>query len=305
MKTEAPGKHFRTGLSLPDLIRMFPDEQTATEWFEFIIWPDGRRCGKCGSARTAPAKHRTMPYWCSECRSFFSVRTGTVLQRSNVPLQKWAIAVYLCVTNLKSVSSMKLHRDIGVSQKTAWHMLHRIREAWRLPDGNFEGPLEVDETYIGGKKDPAIKGRGPVGKTAVIGVRDRATGQVRAEVPGAVNKRITHAFIARHSVPGAAVFTDEARIYTGLPNHAAIAHSVGEWVNGLVHTNGIESCWSLLKRAHKGTFHKLSPKHLHRYVREFAAMRNMRDMDTVDQMALTVRRMVGKKLPYRELTGEE
>lgn len=152
MSHNAPGKHDRDGLSLLDMMEMFPDEVAATAWFESIVWPTGRACGKCGSLKTRTAgNHKTMPYWCSDCRSYFSVRSGTPLAKSNVPLRKWAIAIYLCLTGLKSVSSMKLHRDLKVTQSTAWFMLHRIREAW-MPKlaaaggAPYGGPAEVDVT---------------------------------------------------------------------------------------------------------------------------------------------------------------
>lgn len=152
--TKAPSKAHRDGVTLLELFEMFPDEETATKWFEDEFWSEGRRCGKCQSERTRPVKSgKPMPYWCTNCRSYFSVRTGTAIARSNVPLRKWAIAIYLCLTSLKSVSSMKLHRDLGVSQPTARFMLHRIREAWagEVEDG-FSGSVEADETYIGGKR---------------------------------------------------------------------------------------------------------------------------------------------------------
>ena len=123
------GKSHRKGIDLIEMFAMFPDEEAAILWFEAVIWPEGRYCPKCGSKRTGSASHKKMPYWCTDCRSYFSVKTGTVLQNSKVPMQKWAIAIYLCLTNLKGISSMKLHRDIGVTQDTAWFMLHRIREA--------------------------------------------------------------------------------------------------------------------------------------------------------------------------------
>lgn len=179
MIQKAPGKSYREGITLLELMAMFPNEEKATKWFENIIWPEGRCCGKCHSENTREVpKAKPMPYWCTDCRSYFSVRTGTSIARSNVPLQKWAIAIYLCLTNLKSVSSMKLHRDIGVSQPTAWFMLHRIREAWRQDsDGGFDGPVEADETYFGGlrrnmsnAKRKELTGRGPVGKAAVTGL---------------------------------------------------------------------------------------------------------------------------------------
>ena len=155
MAKKAPGKAHREGITVVEMIDMFQTEEAATAWFESVVWPDGERyCGKCGSTRTREVPNaKPMPYWCTDCRSYFSVRTGTPLARSNVPLRKWAIAVYLCLTSLKSVASTKLARDIGVKQSTAWFMLHRIREAWGTGSGGpFDGPVEVDETYIGGRK---------------------------------------------------------------------------------------------------------------------------------------------------------
>ena len=181
MPSKAPGKAHREGLTLVQMMEMFPTEEAATEWFESVVWPDGRHCGKCGSVNTREVPNaKPMPHWCTDCRSYFSVRTGTPIARSNVPLRKWAIAIYLCLTSLKSVSSMKLHRDIGVSQPTAWFMLHRIRQAWAGDDDDqLGGPVEVDETYFGGKREnmplrkrKTLTGRGAVGKTAVIGMKD-------------------------------------------------------------------------------------------------------------------------------------
>ena len=154
MAKKAPGIAHREGITIVELMDMFPTEEAATEWFESVVWEDGRYCPKCGSVETKEVpKAKPMPYWCKGCRSYFSVRTGTPMARSNVPLRKWATAIYLCLTSLKSVSSMKLKRDIGVSQPTAWFMLHRIREAWGTNDDEpFDGPVEVDETYMGGKR---------------------------------------------------------------------------------------------------------------------------------------------------------
>ena len=145
MAQKAPGKAHRKGLTLIQLMEMFPTEEAANNWFESVLWINGRCCGKCGSVRTTQATHKYMPYWCSDCRSYFSIRTGTPMANSKVPLRKWAIAIYLCLTSLKSVASMKLGRDIGVSQPTAWFMLHRIREAWANghSDSDYSGPVEV------------------------------------------------------------------------------------------------------------------------------------------------------------------
>ena len=171
MAHRAPGKAHREGMTIIELMEMFSTEEAATEWFEKVRWAGRRCCGKCGSENTREVPNaKPMPYWCTGCRSYFSVRTGTALARSNVPLRKWAIAIYICLTSLKSVSSMKLHRDIGVSQRTAWFMLHRIREAWSVEtdNGPYDGPVEVDETYVGGLEhnskrcaDPTFLSRSP------------------------------------------------------------------------------------------------------------------------------------------------
>ena len=313
MAKKAPGKAHREGLTIVELCDMFPTEELATAWFEDVIWPNGRHCPKCGSLRTREASHAKMPYWCSDCRSYFSVKTSTAMQRSKIPLRKWAIAIYLCLTSLKSVSSMKLQRDIGVSQPTAWFMLHRIREAWGGDgEGPFDGPVEFDETYVGGKrqnmskaKRKTLTGRGAVGKTAVVGAKDRATNKVSAQVVEATDSATLHDFVADNAEPGVVVYTDDAAAYEGIPNpHESVKHSVSEYVNGMAHTNGIESFWSMLKRAHKGTFHKISPKHLQRYVSEFAGKHNIRDSGTLAQMRDTVARLVGRNLLYRDLVSD-
>ena len=314
MARKAPGKAHREGVTLVELMDIFPTEEAATTWFESVVWEDGRYCPKCGSTETKEVPNaKPMPYWCKGCRSYFSVRTGTPMARSNIPLRKWAIAIYLCITSLKSVSSMKLHRDIGVSQRAAWFMLHRIREAWG-EDGDeepFDGPVEVDETYIGGKrknmsnakrKELAGTGRGAIGKTAVVGMKDRDTNQVRAEVVTETNGETLQDFVEENTEEDATVYTDEAAAYKGIDReHEAVKHSVSEYVRGQAHTNGIESFWSMLKRAHAGTFHKISPKHLDRYVREFAGKHNHRDSGTLIQMRDTVARLVGRNLLYRDL----
>ena len=315
MAHRAPGKSHRKGMTIVQLMDMFPTEEAAMEWFESVVWPDGRHCPKCGSLRTREASHKKMPYWCSDCRSYFSVKTGTAMQASKIPLRKWAIAVYLCLTSLKSVSSMKLQRDIGVSQPTAWFMLHRIREAWGGEgEGPFDGPVEVDETYFGGKrrnmsnsqrKELAGTGRGAIGKVAVVGAKCRTANKVRAEVVEATDKATLQDFVAESADDGATVFTDDAAAYEGMPfDHESVKHSVSEYVNGMAHTNGIESFWSMLKRAHKGTFHKISPKHLQRYISEFAGKHNVRQSGTLAQMRNTVAQLVGRNLLYRDLIAD-
>ena len=314
MGQKAPGKSHREGISLIELAEMFPDETTATEWFESLIWPDGRHCPRCGNTETTEAsKTSGLPYWCPACRRAFSVKIGTTLERSRVPLRKWAWAVYLYVTSLKGVSSMKLHRDLKVTQKTAWFMLHRLREAWGESDSlpPFSGPVEADETYIGGKrknmpnhKRKELTGRGAVGKTAIVGTKDRASNKVAARPLPATSSPHTAGFVAEHTKIGATVYTDEAAAYNALKpwfDHETVNHGDSEYVRGQAHVNGMESFWSLMKRGYHGTYHHMSPKHLDRYVAEFSGRHNVREADTADQMAQLVAASVGKRLMYRDL----
>lgn len=232
------------------------------------------------------------------------------MQSSKLPLSDWAIAFYLYSTNLKGVSSMKLHRDLGITQKAAWHMAHRIREMYDINTfGGFEGPVEVDEAYIGGKDRnrhewQVQEGRGPKGKTPVIGMKDRASGRVEAEVVETTDKHTLQGFIAVNTEVDATVYTDGAKAYEGMPRkHEAVDHSVKEFVRGQAHTNGIESFWAMLKRGYIGIYHQFSEKHLHRYVNEFAGRNNLRPLDTEDQMAAMIGGGVGKRLRYKDLIG--
>ena len=309
----APGKSHRNGISLSELFAMFPDDATAERFFVESRWPNGAACPHCGSLNVqSGTTHKTMPFRCRDCRKFFSVRVGTAMADSKLGYRTWVIASYLVTTSLKGVSSMKLHRDLGVTQKTAWHLAHRIRQAW-ADNGDFPlgGPVEVDETYVGGlakNRHISERDRGvpPPEKAPVVGVKDRTTGEVRARVIARADGSTLRGFVRENAQPGAQVYSDGHAAYTPLEGeykHKAVQHSVGSYVIEQAHTNGIESFWSMLKRGYVGTFHHMSPKHLDRYVSEFAGRHNQRPLDTIDQMRAVVRGLVGKRLQYRELTG--
>jgi len=299
-------------MSLRELFTLFPDDETAEDWFVENRWGDTPACPHCGSVNVqCGAAHKTMPFRCREkgCAKRFSVRTGTAMEASNLGYQTWAIALYLATTSLKGVSSMKLHRDLGITQKSAWHLSHRIREAWqhnRPP--SFAGPVEADETYIGGKEhnkhaSKRLGVRGTAGKVAVVGVKDRETGQVSAAVVQSTDGPTLKPFVRSRIAQEADVYTDDHGSYRGLENHETVQHSIGEYVNGQAHTNGIESFWSMLKRGYYGTYHRISPKHLDRYVSEFAGRHNQRPLDTIDQMRAIWRGLTGKRLRYDDLTA--
>ena len=311
MAKNAPGRHFRQGVSLVEIIRHFPDDRTAHSWFAAIRWPNGPRCPRCGTDNVLTGTaHRSMPYRCRPCRRYFSVKTGTVMESSNLGCQTWAVAIYLLATGLKGQSSMKLHRDLGLTQKTAWHLAHRIRKTFSSPQGLFGGPVEVDETFIGGKRRnmPLWKrkqrgGRGPVDMAIVAGAKDRKTRTVAAEVVPNLESLTLKTFVRESAAPGATVYTDTAGDYMKMKDfeHHTVSHSTGEYVRGQAHTNGIESFWSMLKRGYIGTYHRMSRKHLSRYVDEFAGRHNLRNADTVAQMKTMAAGFLGKRLRYADL----
>lgn len=311
MGQKAPGKSYRKGLSLVEVIQQFSNEQEAERWFTDTRWPDGPICPFCDSKDGVMERknHKPQPYRCRTCRKDFSVKTGTLMHGSKLSLGTWAVAYFLFTTHLKGVSSMKLHRDLGVTQKTAWHLAHRIREVWQEKQDPFVGPVEVDETYMGGKErnkhaNKKMKaGRGPVGKTAVIGAKDRESNRVSADVIEGTDGETLKGFVVETAREGATVYTDDHAGYHGMQgfDHESVKHSVGEYVRDQAHTNGIESFWAMLKRGYEGTYHKMSVKHLGRYVGEFAGRHNDRSSDTIDQMRHMVQDVGGKRLRYQDL----
>lgn len=298
-------------LSVVQVMRMFPDDEACIKWLEKTRWGGKPVCAHCKSGeRVSRPKSKPHTYWCGNCRKNFTVTTGTILHSTKTPLPNWIYAIYSVMTARKGVSAMQLSKELGVQYRTAWYMLHRIREA-SGGEITLSNIIEMDEAYIGGKErnkhaDKKLNaGRGPVGKVAVIGARERG-GKTVAQPVANANMETATGFASTHVEAGSTVFTDDSGIYNGLPfAHDSVNHSAGEYVRGEVHTNGMESVWAVFKRSLHGTWHHVSKKHLPRYVNE-ATMRlndgNVR-RDTINRMEDLAKNIEDRRIAYKDLTA--
>jgi transposase-like protein len=302
----------KSTISTFQLFEMFPDQETARTYLEGRLWPNGPRCPVCGLGERITERAGGF-YRCNQCKEDFTVRTGTIFERSHVPLHKWIYAMYLLVTARKGISSMQLAKEIGITQKSAWFVLRRLREACGDKLEKLQGIIEIDETYVGGlekNKHESKKlkaGRGTVGKTAVLGMRERGGRTIAMPIANTDKETIQDAII-QNVAAGSMLNTDEALAYSGIAKksfkHEAVNHSAGEFVRDDVTTNGIESVFAVMKRGLIGVYHHASPKHLGRYVDEFAFRLNEGNVKnhTMTRLDSFVDGVAGKRLTYKRLT---
>lgn len=310
--------------SLLEAARYFENPDVCMEFVAAMRWPNGPVCPHCGSARYSFLTTRRI-WKCKSCRKQYSVKSGTIFEDSPIPLDKWLMAVWLVVNCKNGVSSYEIMRAVKVTQKSAWFMLHRIRLAlknssWEKLGGRGHGPIEMDETFVGGRAQNMHASRrrrlqeGLRGqhKTVVVGMLDRDARQVRAKVVPNVKRETLLNEILENINRKATIYTDNATAYDALKVrdfvHETVTH-IEEYVRGEVHTQGIENFWSLLKRGIKGTYVSVEPFHLDRYVTEQVFRFNNRatkgnPLDDGDRFMLAVSQISGKRLTYAELTGK-
>jgi|ERR1035437_7853353 transposase-like protein len=305
--------------TLRDAILYFANFENCRQFMIQLRWPDGVvKCPTCGADKvTYLAKRRVWKCYTGHVSPTFSLKTGTIFEDSPIALEKWLPATWMLLNCKNGISSWELHRAIGVTQKTAWFMLQRIRLAAQSKTFNKLGGegqhVEADETFVGGKarfmhahkRVEKIHGRGPEGKTIVAAVLERG-GKVRAEVVGTRRKTHLHKLVRENVEAGSNLYTDALKSYDGLSDfqHKVIDHAVA-YVDGAVQTNGLENFWSLLKRSLHGTYVAVEPFHLFRYIDEQAFRFNNRDMTDIERFGAGMRQIVGRRLTYKQLIGQE
>lgn len=298
--------------TLVDFLSFFKDEAACQKYFEEVRFKDGMYCAHCGHT-TIYRFNDGKRFRCSKCKKDFTIKTNTIFGESKISLQKWFIAIYLLTTSKKGISSIQLSEQVGVTQKTAWFMDHRIRKALKQNNGQLFGTVELDETYIGGKEKnkhlskrvKGTQGRNTLTKTPVMGLLQRG-GEIKANVIENVKMRTLEKQIVEHVKIGSQLYTDEFLSYSQIGSlypHKSVCHSKGQYVNvGNVHSNGAESFWAILKRGHYGIYHSMSKKHLQLYADEFVYRFNNRKSALVDIFSDVVQRVSdSKKMPYKTL----
>lgn len=293
--------------SLLDVVKRFPTEASCREYLEKIRWNDQPVCVHCGSMGKIYRMGDGKTLKCSDCRKQFSVKIGTIFEDSPLPLQKWFFAMFLVTAHKKGISSLQLSRDIQVTQKTAWFMLHRIRhaiqtEAFKVP---LKNTVEADETYIGGKNRGGKRGRGSENKTPVFGMIERK-GELKVMPVSKVDSKTLCSIIDKNVEKGATMMTDDWKAYAKLSErylHHVVHHGQKEYVRGGdIHVNTLEGFWSLLKRGILGIYHQISTKHLHRYCEEFEYRYNTRGNQDAERFQDTMTKCEGR-LMYKTLIG--